>query len=53
MKFKTNDLEYRVTFNTDKNQFIVYLASNEMVQVRATTIEEAISKLEQKSFLLT
>lgn len=53
MKFKKNDLEYRVTFSTDQNQFIVYLTSNEMVKVRATTIEEAISKLEQKILLTT
>ena len=47
MKFKKNDLEYHVTLDTDKNQFVVYQSEDEMMQASAPTIEQAVFELEQ------
>ncbi|WP_427814838.1 hypothetical protein ACQKTA_11620 (plasmid) [Enterococcus sp. 22-H-5-01] len=47
MKFEKNSIQYRVTLDTENNQFVVYDSANAEFFAQGATIEQAIAELEQ------
>ncbi|OJG46285.1 hypothetical protein RV04_GL001451 [Enterococcus hermanniensis] len=47
MKFEKNSIQYRVTLDTEHNQFIVYDLANTEFYAQGSTIEQAVAELER------
>lgn len=47
MTFYNNNIQYRVTLDTDANMFVVYDAINDGIHATGITIEKAIQELKK------